>query len=198
MKIKLCRPVLVESKVRTNFLAYKGRTLKYNQANFNDEEETIYYNLILISLDPNEKIEEGDKFMDSEGFLRICTEKKSNIGIIRWCDGSDVLASCRKVIATQSQLSPEYIKQFIEEYNKGEVKDIEVEMENYSNCGIQELDSIFVPKLTNGFTIIVEKEPINYTGEEVESILDKFQSDLEMTIIGGLNTKIWFEQNKKK
>ena len=36
---------------------------------------------------------------------------------------------CKKVIATQSQIPPEYIQQFIEEYNKGEVKDIEIEME---------------------------------------------------------------------
>lgn len=144
------RPVLVENKEITEIWSNKGRRLHYNQANFNDPDNTIYYQLILISLE-GEKIEVGDLMYDfNDGITK-------NIG-----QGVGDF----KIIATQDQLSPELINQLIIEYNNGGMKDFKIEIEKLYSCeAADEFDAVgfcgFRPKLTNGFvTVVVEKEPI--------------------------------------
>ena len=75
--------------------------------------------LIMISLDPNEEIEVGDKYLDDCELIREAFTNDKDY----WSKRPEY----QKIITTQDQLSFEYIKQFIEEYNRGEVKDIEVE-----------------------------------------------------------------------
>ena len=129
-----------------------------------------------------------------------------------------------KVIARQSQIPLEYISKFIEQYNKGCVEDLEIEMEkcwiNSDNVkgnsftevakfepSINDFDAVLIiqPKLTNGFVTIVEKEPITYTEKEVKSLCSEDYSlglsslkseipDLEEM----MELDNWFENNKKK
>jgi hypothetical protein len=125
-----------------------------------------------------------------------------------------------KVIAFQSQLSPWYIQQFINEYNKGEVKDIRIEMEEYTDGnGMYRNSKMFQPKLTNGFVTIVEKLQMpkisaddlplsngGYTEEEVIKLLEK--AFIKAASYAGFISyyglmpkkyaKEWFEQNKKE
>lgn len=164
---------------------------KDNPSNFN----VVPQQLILISLDPNEKIEVGDL---------VCDGKYIEKAIV-----SDYLVS-KKVIATQDQLSPEYIQQFIEKYNKDEVKDVEIEMEDCgtsdSTCGLIEHTSStgerfymgLRPKLTKGFVNIVKEEPILYTEEEVWKLLESLAEESSNGFLNNYFLKNWFEQNKKK
>jgi len=64
MKTKKVQPVLVEVKEKTPIWSYKRRRVYYNQANFNDEDETYYYKLILVSVDFSEEIKVGDLTID--------------------------------------------------------------------------------------------------------------------------------------
>ena len=112
MKTKLCKPILIESKEDY------GITLGVNiTRNIPGAMRGQHYQLILISLDTNDDIKPGDKYYSFE------TE---TIDILEENELS--MSYDRKVIATQDQLPNEYIQQFVEEYNKYEVKDVEIEM----------------------------------------------------------------------
>ena len=128
-----------------------------------------------------------------------------------------------KVIARQSQISPEYIEQFIEEYNKGEVKDIEIEIEElltkvYDNIGGHPgghwEGNGFKPLLSSGSITIVERDiainsieckkehvpiPMIYSESEVKELcylaMEYGQDKREFAyqLIDD-----WFNENKKK
>ena len=156
MKTHKVRPVLVESKEITNIWAYKGRVLRYNEANFNDEDDSEYYELILISLE-DEKIEVSDTYYNLiSSKIKICESEsvKQSLNICK--------SHAKKVIARQSQIPPEYISKFIEQYNRGGVEDLEIERVEIYDWSLGEddinLTIRFKPKLTNGFVTIVEKE----------------------------------------
>ena len=150
------------------------------------------YELILISLE-NENIEEKDLYFVDNGIKRV-------------------------VIATQSQLSEEYIAKFIEQYNNGKVDDVEIEMQEWNKakmpkdflkyiepgCGLPIIagseEVYYKPKLTNKFvtivTIVEKKEPILYTEEEVYAL---YKATCERLTNSFISYDIrWFEQNKKK
>lgn len=173
MKTKLVRPVLVETKKHTNLWSYKGRRLYYDQANFNDEDETVYYQLILISLDPDEKIEDSGLWYMNDECSRdngIVLFKILTVGKSLLCE--NINGGCfdthknwiSKVIARQSQISPEYISKFVEQYNGICIEDLEIVMESYwenyhgSETTIEKdyCYNKIRPKLTNGFVSIVE------------------------------------------
>lgn len=214
MKTKLVRPVLVESKEPTELILsaadkykYLHKTEYYGSAMESTLGKDVYQQLILISLE-DEKIEVGDKYLLPNGIITsAATDYKRP-------------DDYKKIIATQSQLSPEHIHQFIKEYNKGEVKDIRIEMEEYTDGnGMYRNSKMFQPKLTNGFITIVEKLQIpkisaddlpltngNYTEEEVIELLEK--AFIKAASYAGFVSyyglmpkkyaKEWFEQNKKK
>ena len=105
----------------------------------------------------------------------------------------------RKVIATQDQLPNEYIQQFVEEYNKGEVKDVEIEMTTTTYDDWMENGTSPVypkPKLTMGFITIINKEPILYTEEEVKEFCYKAMRYKGYTEYN--ECMEWFETNIKK
>ena len=57
----------------------------------------------------------------------------------------------------------------------------------------------FTPKLTNGFVIIVEKEPISYTEEEVRKLISEaLYHFCPMNNYRKEDEIDWFENNKKK
>ena len=115
MKTKKCRPVLVESKENT------GITLGINiTKNIPGAMRGQNYELILISLE-DEKIEVSDLVYD--------TLKNRLFNAMSNYDGMKYI---HKVIATQNQISPEYIAKFIEQYNNGKVDDVEIEMQEWN------------------------------------------------------------------
>ena len=192
MKTHKVRPVLVDSIESTLHLSH-GKLLitSLESTGKSDLYKSIPQELILISLE-DEKIEVGNEFYSS---------KYETIDVLASNGVIDEFTSF-KVIARQSQISPEYISKFIEQYNNGSVEDFEIEMmyKDCPNSSIENWNYFPEPLLTNGFVSIVEKGPITYTEEEVNKLLHKF-----LDIQEGLNTyqrhaslDTWFEQNKKK
>lgn len=183
------KPVLVKSKGRTNLWTYKGRTLRYNEANFNDEDDTEHYQLVLVSADSKEKINVGDNAISDSGYLikvhSIVGNELSFIPLTHdvYCNTETYhkIKDYTKVIATQEQISEAYIEQFVIEYNKGTVKDIEIELEeapktfevssgfrgyrcnicskwSYDKEDIEKQCHCTSIKLTDGFVTIVNEE----------------------------------------
>jgi len=164
MKTKKVRAVLVESKNNKDrqypcILKYshifgdiKGKIGYYD---CNIRTPTIKMEIILINLE--DEIKEEDKYLTEDGEILQTyntTHKKCN---------------CRKVIATQDQISPEYISKFIEQYNSNCVEDIEIEMEEFleMNNLTGECIITYESKMTNGFITIIEKDP-DYEGFVLE------------------------------
>ena len=182
MKAKKVKPVLVGIKGYVEqypFLGLNDNKLSLytneNPSNFN----VIPQELIFISLE-DEKIEVSDKYLDDCGLIRKAVTSNEDYWKRR--------PNYKKVITRQSQISPEYISKFIKQYNDGCVEDLEIEMNAYTNkykcckkdmkvelpetivcniCGAKGIDIIngvknlithYIPKLTNGFITIVEKE----------------------------------------
>lgn len=224
MKTKKCRPVLVKSKEPTNLILSGFGTLFLSPPMQLKTSDT-YQQLILISLE-DEKIKAGE----------LCYNVSNNC-IVRFSNWPyPDYSNHKKIVATQSQLPIDYINQFIEEYNTGNVKDLEIEMEidelstkirNSSEHKFENykfVNSIFKPKLINGFVTIVEreididvdmpgefvkyKEPILYTEEEVLNLLSKLAMNTTCRYCDEPgNWDItesddylmdWFEPNKKK
>ena len=214
MKTKHVRPVLVESKDIHSQLEiddiYIGK-LSYEAKQYHCKHPQ---ELILISLE-DEKIEEGE-------YLNLAHRVIVQPTDLEWANSNS--NNLKKVIARQSQISPEYISKFIELYNKGCIEDLEIEMEkcwiNSDNVkgnsftevakfepSINDFDAVLIiqPKLTNGFITIVEKEPITYTEEEVKSLcsgayslgLSSLKSEIP-DLEEMMELDNWFENNKKK
>ena len=205
MKTKKCKPVLIESKENT------GITLGINiTKNIPGAMRGQNYQLILISLE-DEKIEVGDKWIyicpingvdyGDKGDAIVTNNLKSN-----WFDKLHDKTNYKKVIATQDQLSPEYIAKFIKQYNNGKVEDVEIEVlimnEGYTDINDYPYQEIDIPKLTNGFITIVEKkEPLLYTEEEVYELFNYFRKDFSLDRgiqMLDVQLKGWLYRNKKK
>jgi hypothetical protein len=174
MKIKSLKPKLIEIDEYIEdypFLGLENNKLSIytekNKSNFN----VIPQKLILISLDNEDKIYIGDDYYSST--LNIIFNAYSD-SIVK---SSNESLNCHKVFATQSQISAEYIQKFIEEYNTGNIKDIEIVMvdnnpnnqellynnehgeyffEDVVNEKIKTVFLKYKPKLTNGFITIVQ------------------------------------------
>lgn len=216
---KKCRAVLVDVNgsyyhklwfsTQLNLLQYCN--CKNNLSGFSPKQ------IVLISLDQNEKIEVGDLCYYNNKIFKI--ERGDN----------ELFHLSRKVIATDDQLSSEYVKQFIDEYNEFDsysgmriVKDIEIEMDEdiAEYVGPFNRDAkTYKPKLTNGFVTIITKSDkiletiddtsddgsnpqpqILYTEEEVLKILNKIKLDCIMyrnSNVQHIDTVEWFSQNKK-
>jgi len=223
MKTNLCKPVLIKGD--KSFLYLHSGKLYNNRTTMHiPDGKQIPLQLILISLDSDEKIEDEDKYI----------HKQNNVYRILECISNVLPMDAKKVIATQSQLSPEYIQQFIEEYNKGEVEDVEIECPQckewgYINSCRKDCNQKFLqPKLTKeGFVTIVKEKPtyqqiidtcggeesfckltgitkelITYTEEEVYNLFENYRvyiNELSSNVrTSKIKLSIWFEQNRKK
>jgi hypothetical protein len=216
MKTKLGRPVLTEINDDTQSGNNRLFIDKYGQLFINNsfsvyniiELQLTRQQLIFISLDPDEEIKKGDKFYHVGRCEMFTVHQISENGLTKTIICEDIfrlpndkleftISDCKKVIATQDQLSPVFIKHFVEEYNKNDVKDVEIEMESnfyihkpmgkYWQDEPVKMKSLsnwgdYKPKLTNGFVTIVEKKSI-YNGW-----LNLSEDDLN-TITSKINTK---------
>lgn len=213
MKTKLVRPVLVETKEKSTFkgqLCLNGIYLfsareSDNVGNLNPQQ------LILISLE-DEKIEVGNSWIYIDPINGIDYGEnghaivKNNLNS-SWFEKLHDKLNYHKVIATQDQISPEYIAKFVEQYNNGKIEDVEIKMDDNGEeswigddySGEPFWSEKLEPSLTSGFITIVEKkEPTLYTEEEVWNII--VQSILFRNKSKDWYNELpnWFEQNKKK
>lgn len=217
MKTKKVRPVLVETKDTTSPLwSYKGRRLYYNQANFNDPDEIIYFQLVLVSLEDDE-IEIGDYVYFGYHIFKVTTALKDALIVTNPIEGTQQtligIDGFKKVIATQDQIPDDYIEEFVYKYGFGKAENIEIKMEGFVQSSTWEYDDPegYKPKLTNGFVTIVEKEPILYSKRDLISLLEEYEQTLDDTVKDEWYTTTkelfkdmkeqfldWLEQNKKK
>lgn len=191
MKTKKVRPVLVEIKDASNIFENNDKTLSFYEHKQHASSGGKKFELILISLE-DEKIEEGE-------YLNLAHRVIVQPTDLEWANSNS--NNLKKVIARQSQISPEYISKFIEQYNRGSVEDLEIEMEkcwiNSDNVkgnsftevakfepSINDFDAVLIiqPKLTNGFVTIVEKDSCNKcknTCKKTSTITNEFGSCTE-------------------
>lgn len=207
MNTKPVRAILLESKEPSIIGKLKygsNKLILYPNPideNNGDGNGTKPYQIILISLDPNEKIEKGDKIIyinkhpQSKGKPRldICLDFFDNGNIQPEYNGLLCMVEwkkeyCHKVIAQQSNLSPKLINQLFEEYNSTGMKDFEIEMkftrQLQAHNNILEGEEL---KLTNGFITPFEKEIniadsathlLNQSTRNIKDTLDKFDPKL--------------------
>ena len=208
MKTKKVRPVLVEIKDASNIFENNDKTLSFYEYKQHASSGGKKFELILISLE-DEEIEEGE-------YLNLAHRVIVQPSDLEWANSNS--NNLKKVIARQSQISPEYITKFIEQYNKGCIEDLEIEMEkcwiNSDNVkgnsftevakfepSINDFDAVLIiqPKLTNSFVTIVEKEPIISTEEEVRKLISEaLYHFCPMNNYREEDEIDWFEKNKKK
>lgn len=178
MKTKKVKPVLVESESKSckGDLVIVTQKLGIHIAN----TEPSYHNkqeLILISLE-DEEIEEGSVVLFKNKVLTVVEFTHDDTVVFKEEIAEDLNLNeynemafkevAKKVIARQSQISPELIHQLIGEYNNGGMKDFKIEVEvmkiwdniqSVINNPSRSPDSIKIkPKLTNGFVTIVKEE----------------------------------------
>lgn len=212
MKTHKVRPVLVEIKDASNIFENNDKTLSFYEHKQHASSGGKKFELILISLE-DEMIEEGE-------YLNLAHRVIVQPTDLEWANSNS--NNLKKVIARQSQIPPEYISKFIEQYNQGGVEDLEIEMEkcwiNSDNVkgnsftevakfepSINDFDAVLIiqPKLTNGSVTIVEKELITYTENDMR---DAFEAGHKLGWSGYPNTdnwtqpkfEEWFNENKKK
>lgn len=160
MKTKLCRPILIpQDKAIWSNCLWLGRTSgQLNLDHFYDHDPQALYpidnsmlpqQLILASLDPNEKLENGDLVFDPIG---------NRISNIQQISSKGENFGAKKVIATQDQLPLEYIQKFVEEYNGGKMKNVEIEMilQHDLRTSNKSKEFILIPKLINRLVTIVD------------------------------------------
>lgn len=125
---------LIESEIPTPLWSYKGRKLYFNQANFNDADETIYYDLVVLSGDT---IQEDDLIyennLNTKTSLYIVYKRDDKLGFFRFSNVWVPFSrpnNAKKVIASINKkhnlppLSNEFVEEWIE---AGCREDIEVE-----------------------------------------------------------------------
>ena len=195
-----------------NIFENNDKTLSFYEHKQHASSGGKKFELILISLE-DEMIEEGE-------YLNLAHRVIVQPTDLEWANSNS--NNLKKVIARQSQIPPEYISKFIEQYNQGGVEDLEIEMEkcwiNSDNVkgnsftevakfepSINDFDAVLIiqPKLTNGFVTIVEKEIISYTENDMR---DAFEAGHKLGWSGYPNTdnwtqpkfEEWFNENKKK
>ena len=125
----------------------------------------IHYELILISLDP-EDIVEGSLVLAHGKYIKPVDKYKQRTSH-NYESAEYAKFGCHQaIIALHHQISPQDVQKAIEQYNtNGEFEDVEIEMEDSSyevdmeGVGGQEIGWMpeIKPKLTNNFITIVEK-----------------------------------------
>lgn len=205
---KLCKPILIKSDKHSDIINVAEIQQLFQRSKITNNEDLLNnlgfdQQLILISFDEDEKIMHNDKWIyicpvngidyDSNNEPIITNHIPDSIN---WFDKLHDKKNYHKVIATQEQLPPEYIQQFIEEYNRGEVKDVEVVMtwkKDRHGDGRQFFKSNPFPKLTNGFITINPKEPVEHN----YNLLCNMQYYMEYCQTNGYVTpQDWLEKYK--
>ena len=196
-KFKKAQVIILPTKKESDIWSHKGRKLYYQQANFNDVEDEIRYNLYITS---DDKIESGDwcAIIDKTSNLygQFEQHKGSHSRNDQW--GKIIATSDRCIIQTKKivgrdeignlynsiflpQLSQEFIEEYIENYNKGKIiVDVSVEyncktIQTYPrsgrDCGGNEVyEYIENIKINEDNTIHIKLPKDSWTRKEVEKL----------------------------
>lgn len=156
MNTKTVYPVLIEIKNTSNIFENEDGSLSYYEHKQHASSGGKKFELILISLDKEEKIIPMDEVID---------KYKTFIDV----------QGLHKVVARQHQLPIHFIETFIEEYNDRVINFITIEYEEPTYDKWLENGVYYPkPKLINDKVVIIESDQCLYTEEEVLSILDKY------------------------
>lgn len=222
MKTKRCRPVLVYTNKEVHN-CYMFDNLEY-QTDKIFSINGLEYRLVLVSIEPDEKIEVGDlvyeKNLNTEESIYEVCEKNGKLGFFRFRNvfiSFDKQNSAKKIIATQDQIPESYIQRFVEEYNEGQIKDLEIEWERLEGEYLTELDDcpyckpISRPKLIDGFVTMVDKKEegvdwfnidwwLKFSPKERHELSQSYYSNFtgEPTVEMIRDIRILFENHKKK
>ena len=122
--------------------------------------------IVLITVEYDD-IKKGDYCVHTNGYLIKVNEIYEDSGELSFIPLSDdvycnkvtyhSISGYKKVIAKHSELPEEYIQQFIDNYNNGIVRVIEIEMEDYltEEFALKGSFRNYRAKLTNGFVTII-------------------------------------------
>jgi hypothetical protein len=202
-----CKPILINSKDKSSGLIRIDGTLTTKTPVYKTQLGDEFQHLYLISLDLDEKIEEsGCWYIDDTNTVRksVTSDKdywKKRSGyhkIIASTDESLLLNDGEETIASAPgfnekfeklkpfpQLSPEYVQQFIKEYNEDNIKDVEVEWERYDSFNtIRRPYIVSRPKLTNNYVKVYSTEPILYKENNIEKQFVTYEIALVLKELG--------------
>ena len=158
MNKKTVYPVLIEIQNASNIFENKDGSLSYYEHKQHASSGGKKFELILISLDKEERVAPMDEVIDKyKTFVEV--------------------SGLNKVVARQHQLPIHFIETFIEEYNDGVINFITIEYEEPTYDKWLENGVYYPkPKLINNKVVIIESDPHVYTKEEVLSILEKYDN----------------------
>lgn len=144
MKTIKARPMLIKGNTDNKLKIFKEFDGAISYSGFPSNSSSKEIQLILISLE-DEKIEEEMQYLDILN-KEIIVMDKSTANML---NARMLYNPHYKVIATQSQLSPQYISKFVEEYNGGCVKDLEIEMDVRSNAALGYKEYVYLKHIVN-------------------------------------------------
>jgi hypothetical protein len=172
MKIPNARFILLDSKKNTDLVLHlnKPNNIEYVRGQSVVIGKTEHFScqeLLLINIDPNIKICEGDRW------VYICPINGIDYGednkpivlnhipdSIKWFDKLHDKQNYYKVIATQEQISEDNIRNFVDTFKQGIVSDVTVVYEKlYSFEAADDFDEVgfcgYRPKLNNNCVTIL-------------------------------------------
>lgn len=148
---KNCKVVLLPTKDLNGLWSYKGRRLYYNQANFNDETETGYFHMYVLS----EKADEKCKFYLDGDLVRPNVVPDKDYWKVR--SYPEIIATTNKELQKEGIASID--DDFIEWYCDNPVEEVEVRYTRPYNS------SIMSPQiLSDGYIVI---NPVEETWEGI-------------------------------
>lgn len=183
MELIKCRPILINnlssspSKVGL-WKHSKTGVISLWKDYFSMDHNWYGYDLILYSLNPNDEIKIGDKYFDEHSkFIGTATV---NFGRV----GDD---SSKKIVATHSELPINYIKNFIDDYNKDKIFNVDVVFNNGK------------PIIENGKILIKN----NDLTTPIKDKLKKLAEEVWIAALKSNNNyfydfQTWFDENQHK
>lgn len=186
---KNCKVILLPTKDLNGLWSYKGKRLHYDQANFNDEDETEYFHLNIFS---DEALKQDEYGLFDGGLGRI--------GIDTYNAFVKYSVTPKKLIATtDKELQKEGVAliddEFIKEYCNNPVEEVLVEYYNVKtyelDANSREMDSYYSTiKLSSSGSIIIKPAEENWN-----AVVDKYQTESNRSTFMGSSLVSWLKQN---
>lgn len=212
----IVKPVFVSKKCQPNIddfctsIRYPGKMLIFGRFENSYPEECVKHEVILVSTNSKDKIENGESYYDGHGNIRV------------FGTGNTYNIDSRKIMVVQSQLLKSDILKLLTE------TEVEIEVETWSRCKAKNNQDIPMrkseritfcnqcvdeirPKLNDGFVTIIYKKELN-NDEKIKmlckkAVWDYIKNNMKGTDFNGgistdfesyeeTNIDVWFENNK--
>lgn len=225
MTLKRTQVMLLPTEQKGNALIFRENQLmwqnKHSAKNDRKHHITKYFHLYILS---DDKIKEGDWFIDLRDKDNLCWEDIYCAGY----GGSPEFANTigKKIIATtDSSLasgkgldsfsgkpnllprpSEDFIKVFVEAYNKNDIikyVDVEYEHSRPGDCGCRGMvhdscawvDDVYNIKVNSKNEMSIRKIKDTWSREEVKLAFMNFLKDNKLSGISGVTVSKWIEKN---